>query len=133
MPLFKIQNIHDGPRSFMILEGEFLSAIKIEPAQYICIQQNGANWNIRINDVFLTESSTQIEISKSDFEGLNPELVIGNSFPIKGGANLALTSYGFGVSWWLPFLLLVVLGFLVWMMVFVDPSIFFFEIIKYLF
>lgn len=117
MTTLKIESIHENSPYFYILEGVMQEGGEIAPSQYLCISQNAMHWNIRINNVFRMENRIQIEISKSDLERISPELLIGNHYPIKGGINLALTSFGFGVSWWMPFILIAILGVLVYGMV----------------
>ncbi len=107
---FRIENIKDSSKYFITLIGKETSLTPIEPSTYISIVENGISRNIRINGVHQKGDVLELELAKSDLKGINTHQLAGNSYPIRGALNLANTTYGFGVSWWMPFVILGVLG-----------------------
>lgn len=125
MKKFEIQEIIQNEKSPVKLIGKIHDGDHIEPSTYICFKPENAAYNFRIINVEKNESNTILEISKSDFKAITDWNLLGNTFQIKKavrGADITLTSaYGAGVSWWAPFVLLIIIGLLGWGMIIWGP------------
>ena len=118
MKTFKIQDIINGEENSIILVGNVQNGNRIEPSTFICFESIDGDINIRIIQADTHKNYMTLEISKKDYEMVKHLKLKGSTNPIRianRGIDISMAaSYGVGVSWWAPFVLIFLGGLIFW-------------------